>query len=307
MKLLDTQSETFKAALKQYEEDGATVLRGVFDLEWIEKLAEGTERLMASGHNEINDFARKGEGRFFGDLFASLRTPEYQDFIHNSHAAQIAAAIMRSAKVRFFYDQPLVKEPGTAKRTPWHQDYPYWPCSGWQVASLWVPLDPATPDSGVVTYVKGSHKWNAYYPVENWSDNSRAMEKMSVADEAFGDKPVVARPGKPTGDQLRTLADIRDHPEKYDLLTWDVKPGDVLIHQCETIHGAPGNLSTDKRRRAVAFRFFGDDARWDDSRPHFMRDLPKLDPKFPYPDLKTGDPIEAPIFPLVWPKQGAAK
>src|SRR3546814_7685428 len=70
---------------------------------------------------------------------------------------------MESTKVNFFYDQLLVKEPGTAERTPWHQDQPYWAVAGRQVCSLWVPFDPV-PEETCVEYVAGSHDWPEFSP-----------------------------------------------------------------------------------------------------------------------------------------------
>ena len=35
--------------------------------------------------------------------------------------------MMGCRRVNFFFDQLIVKEPGTAQRTPWHQDLPYGP------------------------------------------------------------------------------------------------------------------------------------------------------------------------------------
>jgi ectoine hydroxylase-related dioxygenase (phytanoyl-CoA dioxygenase family) len=284
-----------------FDRDGAAVIRSVISQEWLTRLAEGTERIM-TGTGTHGDLNRPGEGRFFGDLFAYLRTPEYKNFIFESGIAKLVADIMGSNTVRFFYDQPLVKEPGTPKRTPWHIDSAYWPCRGWQVMSVWVPLDPATPENGVVTYVKGSHKWGAYYPMENWSENVEAHGKA----ESLGDAGVDEIPGPgATVKQPRTLSDIRNHPENYEFATWDVQPGDVIIHHMNTIHGAPGNLSRALRRRAIAFRFFGDDARWDDSRPHFMRRLNTNMPDFPYPDHKTGDLITHKMFPILFSRSSA--
>jgi hypothetical protein len=51
-----------------------------------------------------------------------------------------------------------VKEPGTRKATPWHNDHSYWQLKGNQVISLWLALD-HVPKSSCVKYVKGSHKW----------------------------------------------------------------------------------------------------------------------------------------------------
>ena len=299
----DNATRAIEEARKQYEEEGATVLRGVIAPEWIEKLTAGANALGTGDAPSTVEFSRPGEGRFFQDSFSWLRVSEYKDFIFNSNLAELARDMMKSEVVRFFYDQTLVKEPGTPKVTPWHQDYSYWPSRGEQVISFWIPLDVATPETGVVTYVKGSHKWNAYIPVQGWSDNVQAGPEVFGDTDDLAPEALTERPGEgPVGKQLRTLADIRDNPGNYDMLTWDVEPGDVLIHHSHTVHGAPGNLSTDRRRRAISFRLFGDDATWDETRPHFMRIIKKSAPQFPYPDHQTGDLITAPIFPVVWPK-----
>jgi ectoine hydroxylase-related dioxygenase (phytanoyl-CoA dioxygenase family) len=294
-KFKQLSEDVLESIRADYERDGAAIVRNVVPMAWIEALRAGTERLMANGVPDMNDYNKPGEGRFFGDIFAYLRTPEYRDFFTDSGVGELAARIMRSQVVRFFYDQPLVKEPGTPKPTPWHQDSAYWPCSGQQVMSVWVPLDAATPQSGVVSYVKGSHKWNAFYPYDQWSDRFTS----DFGDEPW-DRDTSENPGPgASATQLRTIADIRDHPEKYEFATWNVEPGDVLLHHMDTIHGAPGNLSQNQRRRAVAFRFFGDDARWDNSRPHFMRRMAKIE-GFPYPQHETGDLITDPFFPVIF-------
>lgn len=287
-------NQKMQEAWRQYEEDGAAVLRGVIEPAWIARLSEGTERLLVDKAAGV-DLGKPGEGRFFNSLFAWLRIPEYRAFVLESGVGALAAEIMRSSVARFFYDQPLIKEPGSLKRTPWHQDLPYWPCSGEQIVSFWVPLDPATPENGVVTYVRGSHRWDAFFPMENWSDQGNF-------DALQGEGAVVERAGRgATDDQSRTLADIRDHPEKYEFVTWNVEPGDVIVHHAKTIHGAAGNATLGSRRRAIAFRFVGDDAKWDETRPHSMRMLRK-NPAFPYPALETGDPmVDDTIFPVVWP------
>jgi ectoine hydroxylase-related dioxygenase (phytanoyl-CoA dioxygenase family) len=297
----NVDSRALNEVSERYDLDGAAVIRDVVSQPWLDRLAEGTDRLM-SGSGADRDFSRPGEGRFFGDLFAYKRIPEYRAFIFESGIARLVADIMGANTVRFFYDQPLVKEPGTPKRTPWHIDSAYWPCAGWQVMSVWVPLDVATPETGMVSYVKGSHKWDAFYPMENWSDNSDdTADGLRDEDMSLGEKPGSGASAK----QPRTLADIREHPEHYEFATWDVKPGDVVIHHMHTIHGAPGNRSQTQRRRAIAFRFFGDDARWDDSRPHFMRRLRRNAPDLPYPDHKTGDLITSDVFPVLWSRNSA--
>lgn len=293
MSNITTNKNDLTTAIRQYHEDGATVLRNVISPIWLERLGNTIDTMLAD-QNAGMDYSRPGEGRFFGDLFAWLRQPVFEDFVRNAGLAELAARVMQSAEVRFFYDQLLVKEPGTAKRTPWHQDLPYWPVSGEQVLSIWVPIDVASPDNGVVTYVKGSHRWAAFHPMENWSDNEALPDALAAP---LPDQ-VDAQRGETPGP---SIADVEAHPENYQLLAWTLEPGDVLLHHPRTVHGARGNLSVNRRRRALATRWLGDDARWDDSRPHFMR-LFRDVPDFPYPPLQTGEPMAAPLFPRLWPR-----
>lgn len=294
-----TSDHDLEAARRQYEEDGATVLRGVVPRHWIDRIAEATDSVMKDPDTGMiaHEFSQEDQGRFFGDVFSTLRVPEYKAFVHEAGLAEIAAYLMRSNEVRFFYDQLLVKEPNTPKRTPWHQDWPYWPVKGNQILSLWVPMDAATPETGVVTYVKGSHRWQAYIPQSNWAAEDPENDEDYMPFE--GELPAQAGVGA-TEKQKRTLADIRDHPENYELLTWSVEPGDVVVHHGAAIHSAPGNTSLTMRRRALSTRWLGDDVRWDETRPHFMRMLQGF-PDFPYPDLDTDDVVDAPLFPKLWP------
>lgn len=295
-KLNQLDEKMLVTAREEYLRDGATIIRGVIPPEWLKLLAEATERLMGSPEGAGRNYSREGEGRFFGDIFAYLRMPEYKDFILSSGVGELVAGIMDSSTVRFFYDQPLVKEPGSSLRTPWHQDSAYWPCTGQQVVSVWLPLDSATSENGVLSYVKGSHKWNSYHPMEEWSQSEDIDNRDQIVEDLPQEDP---GPGA-TKKQVRTISDINEHPENYEFVSWSVEPGDILLHQMDTIHGANGNLTQNMRRRAIALRFFGDDARWNEAKPHFMRYLKKDVPEFPYPKHETGDLITDPLFPIVW-------
>lgn len=277
-------------AIREYDAVGATVLRNVVSPDWIARLGAAVDQIMEKPRSG-SDLNRPGEGRFFGDLFSWLSQPELEAFVREAGLAQIAAQVMRSREVRFFYDQILVKEPGTPKRTPWHQDLPYWPARGDQILSMWVPLDTASPENGVVTYVKGSHLWGSFFEMENWSDTESTPDGMDAE---------VATGTYRNGPDGRSIVDIHRNPERYEFVSWAVEPGDVILHHCLTVHGAPGNLSRDCRRRAIATRWFGDDAKWDETRPHFMKRLRDV-PDFPYPALATGQKIDDPLFPRLWP------
>jgi ectoine hydroxylase-related dioxygenase (phytanoyl-CoA dioxygenase family) len=133
---------------------------------------------------------------------------------------------MRSHEVRFFYDQMFVKEPGTDAPTPWHQDLSFWPVRGEQICSFWIPLDPVNKDNRGLLYVKGSHRWPQRFKAISPDYVS------AIIDETMDNVP-----------------DINVEPEKYDLLHWDMRPGDILMFHPLTLHGSNGNHS---RRVAAA-------------------------------------------------------
>ncbi len=120
-----------------YRRDGAVVLRRVFDGDWIARLAEGVERNIAEPGRHAHVYTTEGApGFFFGDYCNWDRIPAYRAAAFDSPAAAVAARLMGSAKVNFFHEHVLVKEPGTAEPTPWHHDQPYWTVDGDMVCSL---------------------------------------------------------------------------------------------------------------------------------------------------------------------------
>ena len=251
-----------------YERDGVVCLRKIFPLEWIDFLSEATEEALAHPSPHAEEYEGPGgSGRFFGDLEMALRLPSFRRFLFESPAAEIAGRLMGASRVHFFYDQLLVKEPGTAARTPWHQDQPYWAVSGRQVCSLWLPLDPVPHDVSV-EYVCGSHRWPEFNPA-HFSDGSGYVD---------------------TG--LPPLPDIEAERSKHTIAAFELGPGDCLVFQAMIVHGAPGN-SGSLRRRALSTRWTGDDARYCVRKGEVA--IPTTDPR-----LKHGDLMECERFPLVW-------
>lgn len=255
----------------EYKNNGVVKLSAIFHLGWVGRLREAVEMAMANPGPYAEEYAR-GEGRFFGDLDVAKRHAAFRDFVHNSPAAEITGTIMESSKVNFFYDQLLVKEPGTTEPTPWHQDQPYWAVSGWQVVSIWLPLDNVAEESSL-KYVKGSHRWGAHNP-HNFIDNT---------------------PYEGTG--LPELPDINANRDEYEILGWDMEPGDCLVFQGMIVHGSDGNASLQNRRRALATRWTGDDARYEVRSGQIA--IPTADP-----GLQHGDLMDCDDFPVIWKRAG---
>ena len=179
---------------------------------------------------------------------------------------------MASQQAMFFHEHVLVKEPGTAKPTPWHHDQPYYCVDGWQNVSLWIPLDPVARENAV-EFIAGSHKWDAWYTPKKF-----VGEDYQETDEDFESMP-----------------DIDGNRQDYDLRSADLQPGDCVAFHFRTVHGAPGNQSRQHRRRAVALRWLGDDSRYV-TRPGMMS--PPFH-EFAENTLCDGDEMASDLFPVI--------
>ena len=145
------------AQIEAYQRDGVVLIRGLFG-DYVEPLRAGIARNMAEPGPYAAENLKPGEtGRFFDDYCNWDRIAEFEAVVRQSPAAEVAADLMGSNSAQFFHDHVLVKEPGTSKPTPWHQDAPYYFVEGRQTVSFWSPLDPVREAS--LRCVAGSHRW----------------------------------------------------------------------------------------------------------------------------------------------------
>lgn len=223
----------------------------------------------------LDDIGDQAPGSFFVDTGLSARLKDFRRFVMRGVAPEIAGYLMGSRTVRFFDDQIFVKEPGTPQRTAYHQDASYFEITGDQCCVLWIPVDPVTRENGGMVYVRGSHRHGKKY----------------AANVFLSQAPL-------PGSEGEDLTRIETHPEEYDLVHFDVEPGDVLVHHYLTVHGTGGNLSRYQVRRAASIRYAGDDIRFQ-HRPGVPKRLHHNH------SLQDGDLLNAPEFPVVWQRQKA--
>ena len=260
--------------VRQYREDGIVVLRQLFDPDWVAHLCPLVDGDMASPGPLHQELERPGgEGRFFFDTFLWPRNEGFARFVRESPAASIVAALMGSSKVNIFFDQLLVKEPGTREPTPWHHDLPYWPIQGDQVCTLWLALDEVTADSGAVEYIRGSHRWGDQYHPPAFAGDDRYR----------------------TG--LPTVPDFDSRRDELDIVRFDLEPGDCTVHHALLVHMAPGNARTDRRRRAYVTRWAGDDVVYSPEG--------EVMPILEEPGIAPGAALDCDLWPVVWRRDAA--
>lgn len=241
--------------VEKFANDGAVVLRSVFNAEWVEALRSAAEANMVSPGPLCDEHAsaQGTGGRFHDDQFLWRRHEAFADFVLRSGAGALAARAMGSSTAHIFYDQLLVKEPGTVAATPWHNDTSYWQLSGSQICSVWLALDVVPADVGVA-YVKGSHKTKLRHAITNFSGGDHSDKNRYEGSETLDAIPEV--------EALTAAGDL-------ELLKWDMEPGDVIVFNSYALHGAPGTPAKANRRRGYATRWCGDDVTYD-ARPGTM-------------------------------------
>ncbi|MBM3489124.1 MAG: phytanoyl-CoA dioxygenase family protein [Alphaproteobacteria bacterium] len=271
--------EIAEEQVRAFEQDGAVCLRGMFSADWLAALAEDIERDKAEPGPMVRRNTPPGKpGEFFVDFQLWRRWPNCRRFVFDSPAAAIAARMLSATEVVYYHDHLLVKEPGTEECTPWHHDQPYYPVDGWQVGSIWLPLDPVDRAT-CVEYVAGSHRWGRWFRPRYFN---RATSELAVSDDRFEDMP-----------------DIDAERPRHRFLAWDLAPGDCIFFHGLTVHGAPGNRSASRRRRAYATRWLGEDARY--------ATRSQISPPILEHGLQRGDPMACALFPPVWPRAARAK
>jgi ectoine hydroxylase-related dioxygenase (phytanoyl-CoA dioxygenase family) len=136
---------------------------------------------------------------------------------------------------------------------------------------MWIALDDVDEKNGALEYVIGSHRWGKEY-----------APSVFVSQTPLPDSP------------YPRLPDIESRRNEFDIRSICAKPGDIIVHDVLTVHGARGNCTNDRFRRGISFRYCGDDIRYFDKpgaiKQPWIRD-----------QLRDGAPLYSRDYPRVWP------
>ena len=227
--------------IDQYNCDGAICIRQAVAQEWIEKMLSHLDNHFSDGGDTET---AKNALLAYSDRYQYKKQQWMNDFVFNSGIAEIAGGLMESSLASVYFDHIFIREGGTSEITPWHQDRPYWPFLGKQIASVWVAFTPSGQDSSAMSFIKGSHQWDKVY------------KPQAFSEEVANDEWIRNAQGEPIPDFWRDN-------EGLELLSWDTEPGDVIVFGGDILHAAGVNQATSGRRVAISTRFLGNDAIWD--------------------------------------------
>lgn len=133
--------------------------------------------------------------------------------------------------IMIFSAEFFIKEPRTTQIVSMHQDLTYWGLGAIDgLVTAWIPLSPATPESGCMDFVRGSHK-------------NAILEHADTFDE----NNLLSR-----GQEVKVEVDPKDKT------SIEIHPGQMSLHHGLTIHGSGPNRSND-RRIALVVRYIRPD------------------------------------------------
>jgi ectoine hydroxylase-related dioxygenase (phytanoyl-CoA dioxygenase family) len=114
------------------------------------------------------------------------------------------------------------KAPRDDETLPYHQDEAFWdPWFDYKSLGVWMPLDPATVESGCMKMVPGSHKGG-------------------IREHKLG-----------KGDPAVTYIEVTPQPTEAELVARPIPIGGASFHHCRTIHGSGPNASDHIRRAYI--------------------------------------------------------
>lgn len=266
--------------VERFAIDGVVCVRGAIDQQWIDALKVGVAYNLENPSSRGRVWDRDAEGgACLYDSQAWQQIPQYRDFILNSPMGELAGRILGSERVNFFFDAIFVRTPGNQFRTPFHQDEPYWSVCGFDTCSVWMPLVPVQMKSAL-EFVRGSHRWPNRFRQTN-----------------FGAMTGDARDQVNFDDGYEPFPDIEGKRADFDLISWDMEPGDIAVFNARIIHGGSGNLEPDRELRVFNTQWLGDDVRVM-FRPEGMD--PDHSQVMTERGLQPGDRVATDLYPEVW-------
>ena len=250
-----------------YQDQGALLIKNIFR-PWIDLLRQGFEKVLNKPGPHARENVTDKEGRFFEDYCNWQRIYEFKKFAEESPAAQIVAEATDSKSIQLFHEHIFVKDPGTFKETPWHQDMPYYCVDGNDTGSFWIPLDPVTKENSLQVLL-GSHRFPKLVRPTKWSND---------------------KPWYKDNDNFMDMPDITKMEK--NILSSEMNIGDAILFNFKVLHSSSGN--TEKiPRRAFSMRFIGDDVKYIDRGG-------ETSPPFKGIDLSNGAKMREDWFPFVW-------
>lgn len=216
--------------------DGVVHLPGALDAAAVARIEEAFAFSVANPSEKAVRFYPDEDATFFEDT-----GQHHLDMVRDVGIDDIVRGLWGVEDIWYLGEQLFLKEGGSSRRTPWHQDTSYLRFMGEQMVAVWVSLDPL-PKEHCLEFVRGSHHGVMY--------NGSAFA-------AHDDTAPLYKQSK-----LPRLPDIQAERDQWDIVSFDLSPGDLIVFHLGMLHGGAGTVPG-LRRRTLSLRFLGPDVVFD--------------------------------------------
>jgi len=207
--------------IKEFNKNGAILLKGKFDKNWIEKLKVGINKAKANPSPRFTNHTKdQNLPCYLEDFWTWNLHEEFTDFVYNSPTAKIASELLGAKKINLVMDNWFFREAGSKSKPPFHHDISYFDFEG-SMCVLWLPMEPVKKKDGIA-WIKGSHLWNKLFLRTRFNDGHE----------------VDGEPGIVNGKKYEITPDILKNKNDYEFLEWDLEVGDSVYFDIRTLHGA---------------------------------------------------------------------
>ena len=226
----------WRAAARDLDRDGVIHLAAALTPDALARVEAAVDDSLANPTSGARRFYPDAAATFFED-----RGQRHADLARQTGMDTMLATLWGEDRFWYLGEQLFLKEGGRSRRTPWHQDTSYLRMKGAQLVACWISLDPL-PKEHCLEFVRGSHRGVLY--------NGSAFAEDDETAPLYKHSP------------LPRLPDIQARRGEFDIVSWDVTPGDIIVFHLGVLHGGAGTVEG-MRRRTISMRFLGPDVRFD--------------------------------------------
>ncbi len=209
-----------------YHKLGYAVLRQFIGRDTIDKMNSVIDKLSTELKPCETVFDESGTGKIKQIQYLQNYDPVFQSVIDKIRP--LVEELTGEKDLNVLNMQLFEKHPFISKHTRAHQDNAYFQLTPATPITVWISLDDIDEENGCIYYAPYTHltptrKHQRYHPHTTFRVRS-GVPGLSLC--------------------------LHEHPSETDTAV-PTGPGDIILHNCNTVHRAGRNESTDRRRRAI--------------------------------------------------------
>jgi phytanoyl-CoA hydroxylase len=218
----------------QYEDEGYLVFPELLDMAELATLRAALNDVLqeAEGLTESNakfsvvpadDGARPVVRRIFSPI---AHHQAFYNLVFNPKIVDVVEHLL-GPDIQLHHTKLNLKPPSRDARFEWHQDYPFFPHTNFDLLAVMIMLDDATEANGCLKIIPGSHKWGP-------------RNHLFARDGAFSSQ-------------------LEDRRVLEDPTTWKTVPvpaGGMELHHCNMLHSSgPNRDPLNRPRSAIVIQY----------------------------------------------------